>query len=185
MSAVNLSGQLAYIVIFLAAAIEGEVVFVAASVLVALGRLHPLGVFLAAALGGSAGDQFFFYALRGRLRAWLRRFPRLVRREEQLVKRVQQRSVPLIVGCRFLPGLRIAIPVACAYAGVPALRFTTLNFIGSLAWAGFVLFLVSWLGPASLEHLGMNSWWAPILPAVLVVIFFHWIGRSSRTLETA
>jgi membrane protein DedA with SNARE-associated domain len=185
MSFVNLSGQLAYIAIFLAAAIEGEVVLVTASVLVALGRLHPLGVFLAAALGGSAGDQFFFYVLRGRLRAWLIRFPSLARREKQFVQRVQERSIPLIVGSRFLPGLRIAIPAACACAGVPALQFTTLNFIGSLAWAGFILALVSWLGPASLEHLGMNSWWVPVLPAILVVIFFQWVGRSTKTLEAA
>src|SRR5215831_12577228 len=97
MSFVNLSGQLAYIAIFLAAAIEGEVVLVTASVLVALGRLHPLGVFLAAALGGSAGDQFFFYALRGRLRAWLMRFPRLANRHERIVKRLQRHAIALIV----------------------------------------------------------------------------------------
>jgi membrane protein DedA with SNARE-associated domain len=60
---------LAYFAVFLAAAVEGEVVFVAASVLVAMGHLNLVGVFVAAALGGSAGDQFFFYALRGRLRS--------------------------------------------------------------------------------------------------------------------
>jgi membrane protein DedA with SNARE-associated domain len=181
----NWPGQLAYLAVFLAAAVEGEVVFVAASVLVTMGQLSPLGVFVAAALGGSAGDQFFFYALRGRLRSWLMRFPRLARRQEQLVKRMQRHATPLIVACRFLPGLRIAIPVACAYAGIPAFRFTTFNLIGSLAWAGVILLLVTRVGPASLAHLGLDAWWTPVLPAVLIVVFFHWLGRSSKTLETA
>ena len=181
----SLPGQLAYVVVFLAAAIEGEVVFVSAGVLVALGHLDLLGVFFAAALGGAAGDQFFFYALRGRLRSWLSRFPRLAQRQEQVVKRVQQQATALILACRFLPGLRIAIPVACAYAGIPAIRFTILNLIGSLAWAGAILLLVTRIGPASLARLGLNSWWALILPAALIVIFFQWLGRASKALETA
>jgi membrane protein DedA with SNARE-associated domain len=178
-------GQLAYLAVFLAAAVEGEVVFVAASILVAMGHLDPVGVFLAAALGGSAGDQFFFYAFRGRLRSWLMRFPQVAQRQEQVVKRVQRHATPLILACRFLPGLRIAIPVACAYAGIPAFRFATFNLIGSLAWAGVILLLVTRIGPAFLARLGVNSWWTPILPAVLIVIFFHWLGRNSKALETA
>jgi len=179
----NWPEQLAYLVVFLAAAVEGEVVFVTASVLVTMGRLSPLGVFVAAALGGSAGDQFFFYALRGRLRSWLMRFPRLAYRQEQIIKRVQRHAIPLIVACRFLPGLRIAIPAACAYAGVPAFRFTACNLVGSMAWAGLILFFVTLAGPASLARLGLNAWWAPILPAALIVVFFYWLGRSCKTLE--
>ncbi len=179
----SLPGQLAYLVVFLAAAIEGEIVFVSASVLVALGHLDLVGVFFAAALGGAAGDQFFFYALRGRLRSWLSGFPRLAQRQELVARRVQHRATPLILACRFLPGLRIAIPAACAYAGIPAVRFTVLNSIGSLAWAGAILLLVTRLGPASLARFGLDSWWAPILPAALIVIFFHWLGRTSKPLE--
>jgi membrane protein DedA with SNARE-associated domain len=175
--------QSAYLAVFLAAAVEGEVVFVAASVLVTMGRLSPLGVFVAAALGGSVGDQFFFYALRGRLRSWLMRFPRLADRHDQIVKRLQRRATTLILACRFLPGLRIAIPAACAYAGIPAFRFTAYNLIGSMAWAGTILFFVSRVGPASLASLGLDAWWAPVFPAALIVAFFSWLGRRSKTLE--
>ena len=58
-------GPSPYLAVFVATVIEGEVVFVAATVLVQLGRLEPVGVFAAAALGGSVGDQLYFYALRG------------------------------------------------------------------------------------------------------------------------
>ena len=50
-----------------AAAIEGEVVFIAAAVLVAAGKLSQVGVVVAGALGAAAGDQFYFYLLRGRV----------------------------------------------------------------------------------------------------------------------
>ncbi|PYV88893.1 MAG: hypothetical protein DMG05_14710 [Acidobacteria bacterium] len=172
-------GHLAYLAVFIAAAVEGEVVFVTASVLVSLGRLDPLAVFLAAMLGGSTGDQFFFYVLRGRLHPWLSRFPRLAQRQEQVVTRVRRHGTMMVLACRFLPGLRIAIPAACAYAGIPAIRFTTLNLIGSAAWAAAILFTVTRLGPASFARFGLNAWWTPIVPALLIILFFHWLGRGS------
>ena len=52
---------LAYLGVFVATVIEGEVVFVGATVLVHQGRLDAVGVFTAAALGGSIGDQLYFY----------------------------------------------------------------------------------------------------------------------------
>ena len=64
-------GAFAYLGIILAAAIEGEIVFVAAAALVSQGRLDPLGVTLAGAAGAALGDQFYFYVLRGRLNRWL------------------------------------------------------------------------------------------------------------------
>ncbi|PYV43843.1 MAG: hypothetical protein DMG06_09090 [Acidobacteria bacterium] len=179
MNPANWPGHLAYLAVFIAAAVEGEVVFVAASVLVSLGRLDPLAVFVVAMLGGSAGDQFWFYALRGRLRPWLTRFPRLAQRQEQLVARVQGHGTLMVLACRFLPGLRIAIPAACAYAGIPAIRFTTLNLIGSSAWAAAILVTVTRIGPASFARFGLNAWWTPIVPALLIILFFRWLARGS------
>src|SRR5512140_2789466 len=102
-------GGLAYLVVFVAAVLEGEVVFVTASVLVGRGQLHPLGVLIAGALGGSVGDQLWFYALRGRLHRWLERFPRVARHQHAVVKRVERHSTAMVLAVRFLPGLRVAI----------------------------------------------------------------------------
>src|SRR3954471_20399213 len=70
---VSFTGPLAYAVIYVAAIIEGEIVFIGAAVLVAAGRLNPVGVMIAGALGAATGDQVFFYALRGRIAGWLTR----------------------------------------------------------------------------------------------------------------
>lgn len=83
----------------------------------------------------------------------------------------------MILACRFLPGLRIAIPAACAYAEVAPLRFTALSLLSSLGWAALVTGLVSWLGPASFAELGLRAWWTPLIPAALVIAFSAWLAR--------
>jgi membrane-associated protein len=158
-----------YLAILLAAIVEGEVVFLGACVLVHAGRLDAGAVFAAAALGGSLGDQAYFYALRGRFRSWLDRFPRVAARRDLIVSRVQANATAMILACRFLPGLRVAIPAACAYAGVGGSRFTILSLLSSLAWSASVMGLVAWLGPASLAELGWQAWWTPLVPALLVL----------------
>jgi membrane protein DedA with SNARE-associated domain len=170
-------GALAYAGVFLAAAIEGEVVFVAASIAVAAGRLNGWSVFLAGALGGAAGDQFFFYAFRGPLSRWLERFPRLTRRRDALAGLVRRYAVALAASSRLLPGLRIAIPVACAYAKVPPLLFSVLNGISALVWSASILGLIAWAGPAALTRLGIGGRAALIVPALAVLLVFLALRR--------
>jgi membrane protein DedA with SNARE-associated domain len=175
----TLPAALAYLGVFVATVVEGEVVFVGATVLVHQGRLHPLGVFTAAALGGSVGDQLYFYALRGRLSRWVDRFPTWAWRRDAVVDRVSGHASAMILASRFLPGLRVAIPAACAYAGVAPVRFTTLSLVSSLAWAAAVMAFIVWLGPASLAELGMRMWWTPLVPAGLLLLFGWWLSRHS------
>src|SRR5262249_1719355 len=155
--------------VFLAAAIEGEIVFVAASLAVAAGRLNGWSVFVAGALGGAAGDQFFFYAFRGRLARWLDRYPRLIRRRDPLSHLVQRHAVLPPATSRLLPGLRIAIPVACAYANVSPLLFSSLNLVSALVWSASILGIIAWGGPTALASLGLGPRAAFILPAILVL----------------
>jgi membrane protein DedA with SNARE-associated domain len=179
-SLLGLAGPLAYLGVFAATVIEGEVVFVGATVLVQMGKLDPLGVYCAAALGGSVGDQLYFYSLRGRLRRWLDLFPGWSRRRDLIIARVKSNASAMILLCRFLPGLRVAIPAACAYAGVAPLRFSVLSLVSSLAWAASIMGFVAWLGPTSFEQLGVKAWWTPVVPAVLVLGFVYWLGRTTR-----
>jgi membrane protein DedA with SNARE-associated domain len=87
-------------------------------------------------------------------------------------------ATKLILGVRFLPGLRIAIPVACAYSGVTAVRFSGLSFISALAWAFAIMFIIVELGVSSLSALGLKTWWAPAIPALIVVLFFRWLAKA-------
>jgi len=175
---VTLAAALACLGVFAAAAIEGEVVFIGAAVLVSAGKLNALAVGISGALGAAAGDQVFFYALRGRLSGWLSRVRPLAARRESIVSRVRRHQVLMILVIRFAPGLRIAITAACAYAGVPALRFTVLNLISAFGWAAAILTVVSRAGPGVLQHAGITGLWGAIVPAVLLVGFLWWLGRD-------
>jgi membrane protein DedA with SNARE-associated domain len=176
---------LAYLGVFIATAIEGEVVFVAATLLVRTGHLQAAGVYAAAALGGSVGDQIYFYALRGRLRSLIDRYPKWAGRRDRVVEKVRRHASAMILACRFLPGLRIAIPAACAYADVSPALFTLLSLLSSLGWAATVMGFVAWLGPISLEELGLKAWWTPLVPAALVIAFTYWLGRKAAPEQAA
>ncbi|HXK12329.1 MAG TPA: VTT domain-containing protein [Vicinamibacteria bacterium] len=178
------AGLAVYLGIFVAAVVEGEVVFVAATVLVQMGKLNGLGVYAAAALGGSVGDQLYFYFLRGRL-GWLDRFPTWSRRRDLVVGRVRQNASAMIFACRFLPGLRVAIPAACAYAEVRPLQFSGLSLLSSFTWAAAIMGLIAWLGPASFAELGIRAWWTPLVPAGLVLGFTYWLGRQPALAGTS
>jgi len=172
-----LSHALIYAGIFIAAAVEGEIVFVAASVSVALGHLDRWGVLIAGALGGSIGDQFYFYAFRGPLKRWIDRFPRLARRRDAVGCLIERYAVALTAACRFLPGLRIAIPAACAASPMPPMLFTLISLVSAFAWAAAILALVAGAGPAALFRLGVARNWALGASAAVVLVLFIVLGR--------
>src|SRR5580765_822005 len=172
-----------YAGVFLAAAVEGEMVFVAASVSVALGHLDRWSVLIAGALGGSAGDQAFFYAFRGPLREFLDRFPSLARKRRAVGRLVDTYAIPLTAACRFLPGLRIAIPVACAQSSISAPLFTSISLISAFAWAAAILGLVTGAGPAALHRLGMARNRALGLSGLVVIALFIVLGRITLGAE--
>src|SRR5262245_32001741 len=113
-----------YFGIFVAAIVEGEITYIAASVLVAHGQLNPVGVLVSGALGAAMGDQAYFYLFRKRLARWVARSPSLERKAAPLIDRVRRHASLMVLLIRFAPGLRIAIAAACAWADVPAMKFS-------------------------------------------------------------
>jgi len=176
----GLAAIVPYVGVCTAAMIEGEVAYVIAATLVGRGYLDPLGVVVAGAAGAAAGDQFYFYLLRGRLRRWLDRFEAVARRGHRLAAQVQRHQVPMVLLIRFAPGLRIALAAACAYAGVTPLRFTLLNIVSAVCWAVILLVFVAWVGPTYLPALGISGWWSALVPALVIVIVFRLVGRVER-----
>jgi membrane protein DedA with SNARE-associated domain len=172
---------LPYLGILTAAAIEGEVVYVTAVVAASLGKLDVLGVLVSGAVGGWAGDQFWFYAARGHFSSWLNRFANIKRRSHAIQARMHRHATKFILALRFLPGIRIAVTLACAYSGVSAIQFSGLSFISAVAWASAIMSVVLLFGPTSLSAVGLKVWWAPAIPAILILAFFRWLSRVPPT----
>lgn len=168
-----------YLSIYLAAILEGEIYYIAMCVAAAAGRVEWEGVLIAGALGGATGDQFWFYLLRGRIH-WLDRYPWMARHRDAVVHRVKDNQNLILVISRFLPGLRTAIPIACAYAKLRPLHFSSLNLVSAFLWASTIMLVVTKLGPGAMERLGLHGWWGALVPAALVLLFFNWLGRPKK-----
>src|SRR5262245_1321027 len=166
---------MSYLVIVFFAIVEGEIYLSKACADAVRGKLFWPFVIVAGAIGGAIGDQMWFYLLRGRIH-WLDRFPKLARYRDRVMHRVHENETGLVLVSRFLPGLRTAIPIACAYANVRPLKYSTLNFVSALAWAGAIMAFVAG-GSSTLSAFGLNHWWGPFIPAIVVIAFFRWLGR--------
>lgn len=171
-------GPVAYGAVFLAAAIEGEVVFVAASALVAAGQLNGLGVWLAGACGAATGDQFWYHVLRAGHSWWLSRRSRLDADVEGLQAWALRYRDLLVFAIRFLPGFRIAATGVCVVAGISPVRFCVLNVVSACLWAAIVLGLVAWVGPAVLGRSGLAVWSGALAAGVVCLLVFRWIGAA-------
>ena len=97
---------------------------------------------------------------------------------ERFVTQIRRHSTRMILASRFLPGLRIAIPSACAYADVPPLKFTLLSLCSGFAWATSLTVFVGYLGPQVLAWLGFGSWGRSFIPVALVLGYAFWMTRS-------
>ena len=171
--------MIAYLVIYVFAILEGEIYYSKVCADAAAGRLSWPLVIMAGALGGATGDQLWFYVLRGRIH-WLDRFPRLNRFRDTVSARVHSNETGLVLVSRFLPGLRTAIPIACTYAGMNPVKFSTLNLVSAFMWASAIMAFVKG-GASTLSAVGLNNWWGPFIPAAFVIIFFRWLSRPKQS----
>ena len=166
--------MLVYASIYIAAILEGEIYYSKVCADAIAGRLAWPLVLVCGALGGATGDQLWFYVLRGRIH-WLDHYPKLARFRDRVIDHVHSNETALVLVSRFLPGLRTAIPIACAYAGMRPVKYSALNLISAFAWAGMIMLFVKG-GATTLNAFGLNAWWGPFVPALLVVLFFRWLG---------
>jgi len=91
---------------------------------------------------------------------------------------VHAREALIILAGRFLPGLRTAIPAACAVANVAPHKFSALNLVSAFAWASTIMLLVKG-GALTMGAIGLNAWWAPFIPAALLLLFVFWLSRPA------
>jgi membrane protein DedA with SNARE-associated domain len=127
-----------YVAVLLGTALEGETILVLAGFAAHRGYLQLPWVILFAFLGSLAGDQTFFVIGRRKGRPFVERYPlwnARIQRAEELLRRYQ---MPVILGFRFLYGLRNVIPFAIGLSQISFRKFFFLNAAGALLWATVV-----------------------------------------------
>ena len=131
----GLIAEYGYAAVFVGALLEGETVLILAGFAAHQGYLQLHWVIAIAMLGGFLGDQIYFWLGR-RHGAWvLSHFPRLTPVFERAYVLIERYHEALIVGIRFLYGLRTVGPMAFGMSKVLAWRFMLFNALGAVIWA--------------------------------------------------
>ena len=179
-----------YAAVFAGSFLEGETVLALSGLAAQRGYLALPWVIAIAAAGGLVGDQVYFGI--GRLvgARLVARFPSLRPGVERANRLLHRYAVPLIIGIRFIYGLRIVGPMAIGMSGIHWLRFALLNFVGAVLWAlvvagiGYVLGdTLTWLVG---DLAGIEKWVFAALLALgiaLAVILQVRGRRKSRALH--
>lgn len=171
-----------YIAVFVGALLEGETILVMAGFAAHAGYLSLALVILVAAFGGFVGDQFFFTLGRLRGRQIMARFPSIAAQSARVERLVLRHQTWLVIGVRFMYGLRIAGPLLLGVSHVlPPLRFAALNFIGALLWA-MLIGGAGYLFGRAMEMLLLDAkrYEVALLGGLLLVGIGFWTYRRLR-----
>jgi membrane protein DedA with SNARE-associated domain len=134
----HLISSYGYLAVLVGTFLEGETILVIAGFAAHRGYLGLPQVIAAACAGTLAGDQLFFYLGRSRNQALLRRRPSWKAPIERVRQMLDRHQLAVVLGFRFLYGVRTVTPFAIGMSGFSPLRFLVLNVIGAAAWATVV-----------------------------------------------
>jgi membrane protein DedA with SNARE-associated domain len=168
--------QHGYLALVVGSAIEGETFVVLGGFAAHRGYLSLPIVIVVAGVLNFGWDQFYFWLGRRHGRWMLERFPSLRGKTARVLALLDRYHVPLIIGVRFLYGLRIAGPIAIGMGQVRWARFCMLNFFGAMLWAAIFSVLGFLFGQALelvFEDLRRHERW--IFAAIAVGGLVTWL----------
>jgi membrane protein DedA with SNARE-associated domain len=130
-----------YLALFIGTFLEGETILVIAGFLAHSGQLELPWVMFWAFLGTFAGDQTFFYLGRWKGIAFLEKRPTWHKKTDKVFELLHKHQIAVILGFRFLYGVRNVTPFVIGASRIHAGKFFILNFLGALVWSVAVGYL--------------------------------------------
>lgn len=127
--------QYGYAALFIGTFLEGETILLVAGYLAHEGHLALTLAILAAFLGTFAGDQTFFFLGRAKGVKFLENREAWRLKSQKAFDLLHRHQVPVILGFRFLYGIRNVTPFVIGASGLKPIRFFILNFLGAATWA--------------------------------------------------
>jgi membrane protein DedA with SNARE-associated domain len=124
-----------YVAIFVGTFLEGETVLVLGGFAAHRGYLVLPWVILAAFVGSVMGDQRFFYLGRTHSQWVLARRPLWKARVDRAHQLLERFRTLIILGFRFMYGLRMIIPFFLGMSSVSTRKFIILDVIAAFVWA--------------------------------------------------
>jgi len=124
-----------YLAVVIGTFFEGETTLILAGVAAHLGYLNLPSVFGCALVGSLCADQLSFFLGRSRGKAFLKKRPSWLKQLERSERLLERYETPVILGFRFIYGLRIIIPFLIGVSSVSTKRFIVCNIISAVTWA--------------------------------------------------
>jgi len=124
-----------YAAVLVGTVLEGETILIIAGFLVNRGYLEMPWVLVCAFLGSFAGDQACFYFGRRYGARYLARRPRMAIRAQRVRGILDRHQLWLVLGFRFVYGLRMITPIVIGGVGFPTGRFLAINAFGAAVWS--------------------------------------------------
>ncbi len=136
----------------------------------------------AAALGAFLGDNISYLLGRHFGPRVEKRFLASSRGRERMAwaeRGLERYGIPLIIGCRFVPGGRTAVTVSCGLLGYPRGRFVAGTAVAAVLWATYA-FLIGRLGGRAFAD---RPWFGLLLSFAVVIMISALIegGRRARS----
>lgn len=124
-----------YVAVLVGTFVEGETVLVMGGFAAHQGYMKLPWVILSAFVGTLAGDQLFFFLGRLRGHAFLAKRPSWQLRADKIHKLLESYKIPVLLGFRFLYGMRTITPFVIGMSRVPTRLFIFLNTASAAVWA--------------------------------------------------
>jgi membrane protein DedA with SNARE-associated domain len=124
-----------YIVIAVGTFFEGETILLVGAFLAHQKYLNLYFVILSAFTGSFAGDQLYYFIGRSNSGFVRKKFHKSQDRIERFQLLLKKYDILIILGFRFVYGLRTIAPFVIGMSGIPVLKFIILNFASAVLWA--------------------------------------------------
>jgi len=124
-----------YWALFAGTFLEGETVLIVGGFLSHRGYLDLPFVILTAFVGSLAGDQFYFFLGRTKGKRFLSKRPSWEPYVVSARDLLDRHMILLLIGFRFLYGLRTVTPFVIGMSSIKTSTFVILNAVGSFLWS--------------------------------------------------
>lgn len=185
MNVEQLLNHYGYLAIFIGSILEGETILTLAGFFVHKGYLLFVPSILCAAAGGMLGDQICFLLGRYYGKHLLQHFPKLDPMVAKTDRLLCKHSSVIIIGVRFMYGLRIAGPIAIGMSKVTFHRFLLFNALGALLWATIIVSFGYLFGQSAQWLFAEFQQYTKLLFAVILIVavfalLIYWYIKQHR-----
>ncbi|BAP58721.1 DedA family protein [Candidatus Tachikawaea gelatinosa] len=131
--------QYGYLALFIGSLIEGETIILIGGIAVNQGLLNFYGSVIVVIIGGFIGDQFLFWIGRIYGDKIFKKFNQYNYYIIKLHNLIHKYPNLIVIGVRFMYGLRIIGPIIIGNSYLRSIKFMILNVIGTSIWATFCI----------------------------------------------